>query len=154
MRVGQTYRWRGSVGFTLTSCLQGSLLLPGDRASARVACRGRTQSSLVLAEPEGRRRFTAQSAPGLRSVSREVGAAELGCQRASRCCAPSGSWKRPRRCARGCRTRGLNLPRAGRGAGRGPARGGAVRPGQGGEKGAGGAGPSLRCTCPPPPHHP
>lgn len=119
------------MGFTLTSCLQGSLLLPGDRASAQVACRGRTQSSLVLAEPEGRRRFTAQSAPGLRSVSREVGAAELGCQRASRCCAPSGSWKRPRRCARGCRTRGLNLPRAGRGAGPGAGRGCEARAGRG-----------------------
>lgn len=56
-------------GFILTSCLQGSLLLPGDRASARVASRGRTQSSLVLAEPEGRRRFTAQSAPGLCAAS-------------------------------------------------------------------------------------
>lgn len=67
----------------------------------------------------------------VRSVSREVGAAELGCQRASRCCAPSGSWKRPRRCARGCRTRGLNLPRAGRGAGPGAGRGCEARAGRG-----------------------
>lgn len=63
LRVGQTYRWRGSLGYTLS--LQGSLLLPGGRASARVASRGRTHSSPVRAEPEGRRRFTAGSAPGL-----------------------------------------------------------------------------------------
>lgn len=92
LRVGQTYRWRGSLGYTLSSSLQGSLLLPGGRASARVASRRRTHSSPVRAESEGRRRFTAESAPGtVRSVSREAAAAELGCQRAPRCCARSGS---------------------------------------------------------------
>lgn len=82
----------------------------------------------MRAEPEGgwaatvHRRICSGT---VRGISREAAAAALGCWRASRCCAPSGSWKRRRHCARGCRTPGLNLPRAGRGAGRSPARGGA-----------------------------
>lgn len=155
LRVGRSYRWRGSLGYTLTSSLQGSLLLPGGpgvgpgrlpRAHTVLAGERTTRGAAT-----GHRRI---SSGAVRGVSREAAAAEPACWRACRCYAPTGGWKRRRRCARRCRTPGLNLSRAGRGAGPGAGRGGAGRPGQGGEKGAGRPKPSLLCTCPPLPRHP